>query len=51
MSKRDWFEGFFWWDWSTKVYKTKEEADKDVNFNIHLKKAEEVVKKYYSEIQ
>lgn len=46
-SKEDWFAGFFWWDWSTLIYTTAEEAKKDMGFNIHLKKAEEVIKKWY----
>ena len=41
------FAGAFWWDWPTFTYETREEAEKDVSFNIHLKKAEEVIKKYY----
>lgn len=49
MSKQDWFAGFFWWDWSTTIYKTREEASKDLGFNIHLKKAEDVIKKWYLE--
>lgn len=51
MSKKDWFMGYFWWDWSTIIYKDKESAMKDMGFNIHLKKTEEVVKKWYSEIK
>lgn len=47
MSKEDWFMGYFWWDWSTLIYKTSEEAQKDKGFNIHLKKAENVIKKWY----
>lgn len=47
MSKEDWFMGYFWWDWSTIIYKTTEEAQKDKGFNIHLKKAENVIKKWY----
>ncbi len=47
MHDEPWFAGFFWWDWSTKIYDTKEEAEQDLGFNIHLKKAEEVVKKWY----
>lgn len=50
MSKRDWFDGFFWWDWSTHIYHTKEEATRDVGFNIHMKKAEEVVKEWYKKM-
>ncbi len=50
MHNEPWFAGFFWWDWSTKIYNTLEEAEKDLGFNIHLKKAEEVVKKWYKEI-
>lgn len=46
-AKEEWFAGFFWWDWSTVIYHTQEEADQDCDFNIHLKKAEEVVKKWY----
>lgn len=46
-SKKDWFAGFFWWDWSTCIYHTRKEALQDKDFNIHLKKAEEVLMKYY----
>ncbi len=42
-----WFAGIFWWDWSPVIYETPEEAAKDNDFNIHLKKAEDVIKKYY----
>jgi hypothetical protein len=41
------FEGIFWWDWSTFIYDSKEQARKDLGFNIHLKKAEKVVKEKY----
>jgi hypothetical protein len=44
------FAGVFWWDWSTFIYETREEAQKDIGFNIHLKKAEEVLKKKYAEL-
>jgi hypothetical protein len=44
---KDWFAGTFWWDWSTKIYREKEVAEKDCGFNIHMKKAEEVVKEWY----
>lgn len=47
MSKRSWFMGYFWWDWGTHIYDTREQALADTGFNIHLKKAEEVVKKWY----
>lgn len=43
-----WFGGIFWWDWSTYIYDTKEEAAQENGFNIHLKKAEEVLKKWYA---
>jgi hypothetical protein len=39
----------FWWDWSTFIYDNQEDADKDIGFNIHMKKAETVLKKYYAE--
>lgn len=42
-----WFKGIFWWDWSTCIYDTKEEAKQDTGFNIHLKKAEEIMKNWY----
>ena len=48
MSKRDWFAGYFWWDWSTYIYETREQAAEDRGFNIYLKQAEEVVKEYYA---
>ncbi|MCL2634246.1 MAG: glycosyl hydrolase family 53 [Oscillospiraceae bacterium] len=43
------FAGVFWWDWSTFIYDTREEALNELGFNIHLKKAEEVIKKKYAE--
>ena len=49
MSKEDWFMGYFWWDWSTWIYNSKEDAQKDTGFNIHLKKAEEVIKNWYEQ--
>lgn len=47
---KPWFAGFFWWDWSTYIYETDEEAGKDVGFNIHRKKAEKVLKDWYSRL-
>lgn len=44
---KDWFAGTFWWDWSVEIYDTRAEALEDRSFNIHLKKAEEVIKKWY----
>lgn len=41
------FAGIFWWDWPTITYNTYEEAKQDKGFNIHLKKAEQVVKEFY----
>lgn len=46
----EWFSGMFWWDWSTFIYDDKETASTDVGFNIHLKKAEEVLKSWYSRL-
>jgi hypothetical protein len=43
-----WFAGAFWWDWSTEVYDTKEEAAENIGFDIHLKKAEAVLKEWYN---
>jgi len=47
MSQMDWFEGVFWWDWSPKIYSSREEAAVNRGFNVYLKKAEEVIKKWY----
>ena len=47
--KEERFAGVFWWDWSTFIYDTVEEARENVGFNIHLKKAEKVLKKKYAE--
>lgn len=46
-TKEDWFAGFFWWDWSTIIYTSPEKAAADTGFNIHLKKAEEVLRRWY----
>lgn len=43
----DCFLGYFWWDWSTYIYDDRVVAGLDTGFNIHLKKAEEVVKRWY----
>ncbi|MDF2835900.1 MAG: glycosyl hydrolase family 53 [Paenibacillus sp.] len=41
-----WFAGFFWWDWSTKLY-APEEAGTNKGFDIYGKKASDVLKQYY----
>ncbi|WP_310828829.1 glycoside hydrolase family 113 [Paenibacillus pedocola] len=41
-----WFAGFFWWDWSTRLYKA-EEASSNVGFDIYGKEAEQVLREYY----
>lgn len=46
----DWFKGMFWWDWGTTIYDTEEEAHKENGFNIHLKKAETVLKEWYKKL-
>lgn len=43
----DWFAGAFWWDWSTEIYETEEEAKRNTYFDIHMKKAELVLKEWY----
>lgn len=48
-SEEDWFDGFFWWDWSTYIYEDEESAKRCNHFNIHLKKAEQVIKTWYRE--
>lgn len=47
----EWFGGMFWWDWSTTVYTDRETAKSDNGFNIHLKKAEDVLKKWYERLE
>jgi hypothetical protein len=42
------FAGAFWWDWSTVIYDTVPEAKRDLGFNIHLKKAETVIREKYA---
>ncbi len=42
-----WFAGAFWWDWSTEVYDTAEEAGRNTGFDIHRKKAEAVIRYWY----
>lgn len=46
----EWFAGAFWWDWDTEVYQTGEEAKANKGFDIHLKKAEEVLKKWFAKL-
>ncbi|MCQ2506407.1 MAG: glycosyl hydrolase family 53 [Lachnospiraceae bacterium] len=46
MQEKDWFAGYFWWDWSHRLH-TLESAKNDRGFGIYGKKAEEVVRKYY----
>lgn len=42
-----WFAGYFWWDWKAKLY-PREEAHLDLDFNIYGKKAEGVLREWYS---
>lgn len=41
-----WFAGFFWWDWSVKLYPL-DAAGADVGFDIYGKKAERILKEWY----
>ena len=47
MQEKPWFAGVFWWDWATEVYDSKKIAQIDRGFNIHMKKAEEVLRRWY----
>lgn len=47
---KDWFAGVFWWDWGTEIYRTEKEALEDKGFNIHLKKAEKIMKDWYTKL-
>ncbi|WP_311772675.1 glycoside hydrolase family 113 [Cohnella xylanilytica] len=42
-----WFAGFFWWDWSVRLY-PPEEAKTNTGFDIYGKKAESVLKEWYA---
>lgn len=42
-----WFAGFFWWDWRAKL-PSPEKANLDRDFGIYMKKAESVLKKWYT---
>lgn len=42
-----WFAGFFWWDWSHRLYE-EQDADKDTGFDIYGKKAERIVRQWYA---
>ena len=42
-----WFSGFFWWDWKHHLYHL-EDAKKDKDFSIYGKKAELIIKQWYS---
>lgn len=48
--QEEWFAGMFWWDWGTFIYDTIEEASVENGFNIHLKKAEQVLKDWYAKL-
>lgn len=45
-----WFAGFFWWDWSVKLYPLHS-AVSDVGFDIYGKKAERVLKEWYGKLR
>lgn len=42
-----WFCGFFWWDWPAILYDAKD-AEKNKDFCIYGKKAETILKKWYT---
>ena len=44
MWEEEWFAGFFWWDWYTKL----PQREKEMGFSIVDKKAEQVVKAWYA---
>ena len=48
-SNEEWFGGFFWWEWHTFLY-SQEEARRDRSFGIYGKKAEQVVRKWYTSL-
>lgn len=43
MWNEDWFSGFFWWDWPSKL----PETEKNTGFSVIGKKAEETLKTWY----
>ena len=45
---REWFCGYFWWDWKAKL-PPEEKAHENRDFTVYGKKAEQVLKKWYTE--
>jgi len=45
-AKESWFAGFFWWEWSTRIY-SLDKAKENRHFDIYGKKAADVLKKWY----
>ena len=45
-SDQPWFAGFFWWDWSVRLYPL-EEAKRNVGFDIYGKRAGQVLAEWY----
>jgi len=45
--EESWFAGYFWWDWSVRLYPL-EEAKTNTGFDIYGKKAERVLKEWYA---
>ena len=44
---KPWFAGYFWWDWKA-ILPPEEKAHENRDFTIYGKKAEKVLKKWYS---
>ena len=42
-----WFSGFFWWDWKA-ILPPAEKANEDKDFGIYMKKAESVLREWYT---
>lgn len=42
------FAGMFWWNWSTFIYNDIKDAKTNMDFDVRFKKAEEVLKNFYS---
>ena len=42
-----WFAGYFWWDWKAKL-PPAEKARENHDFTCYGKKAEQVLKKWYT---
>lgn len=47
---KPYFRGYFWWDWKSRLYK-REEANRNLDFSVYGKPAEDVLRKWYAKLR